>query len=510
MKRIIQLLCILVVILNTSIFSSGAVFGAADSDEADTIEIMNTKSSKKIDLIPQYDKMSGRYGYVNAKGKWMIEPIFMDAKPFSHGLAVALEDSAAPKYGYIDSSGEFVIKPQYMSAYDFIEKMAIVTDNNRNVQVIDLKGKVVSKSKYYLVSIVEQNFRAIISDKPPHEGYKNIKYGVITSSGKIVKPQFEEYVTSPMVCFFNKNGTENLEDRAYHYISSKGSVIELPGQIESISENIGLIEYTSSKGYKNYAYITTEGKLYDRYGDYTFVYAKEFSEGFAAVCINTGKTPKDKSSDNWGFLKKDGSWLVEPNYTQADSFKDGVAPVKGESWWYITKDLDYFIEPFDNKKKLAEEKAYCAKKAKEIIKEIITPGMSDYEKVFSIYKYVTKTVRYDYENYETHNVPRVSYSAYGALKYNFAVCNGYALAMNLLLKQVGIETMIIVGPTKPDGVGHAWNLVKVGKNYYHLDATWDEDKSADKWNFFLKSDSYFRMRKEWNEKKYPAAPNDYK
>lgn len=246
MKRIIQLFCILVIILNTSIYSSRAVFGATDSNEAKAIETMNTKSSGKIDLTPQYDKMSGRYGYVNSKDKWMIEPIFMDAKPFSHGLAVALEDSTAPKYGYIDSSGAFVIKPQYMSAYDFIDKRAIVTDNNRNVQVIDLKGKVVSKSNYYLVSIVEQNFRAVISDKPPYEGHKNIKYGVVTASGKIVKPQFEEYTTSPMVCFYNKNGTENLEDRAYHYISSKGSIIKLPGQIRSVSENIGLIEYTNS------------------------------------------------------------------------------------------------------------------------------------------------------------------------------------------------------------------------------------------------------------------------
>lgn len=82
--------------------------------------------------------------------------------------------------------------------------------------------------------------------------------------------------------------------------------------------------------------------------------------------------------------------------------------------------------------------------------------------------------------------------------------------MDLLLKQAGIEAMIIVGPTKPDGVGHAWNLVKIGKSYYHLDATWDEGKSEDKWYYFLKSDAFYSKGREWDTKKYPTAPSNYK
>ena len=72
-------------------------------------------------------------------------------------------------------------------------------------------------------------------------------------------------------------------------------------------------------------------------------------------------------------------------------------------------------------------------------------------------------------------MPRSSYNAYGVLVLRDAVCMGYALAYDYLLEQVGIKTLYC----SSDALNHAWNIVRLGREYYNLDSTWDagEDES---------------------------------
>ena len=62
------------------------------------------------------------------------------------------------------------------------------------------------------------------------------------------------------------------------------------------------------------------------------------------------------------------------------------------------------------------------------------------------------------------------YTAYGALMGGNAVCQGYALAYNLLLNKVGMETEYVTSST----INHGWSLVKIGDTWYHVDVTWDD------------------------------------
>ena len=63
-----------------------------------------------------------------------------------------------------------------------------------------------------------------------------------------------------------------------------------------------------------------------------------------------------------------------------------------------------------------------------------------------------------------------------------AVCEGYARAMQYLLQKCGIECAEIVGHVVDDkgekGEAHAWNLLKIDGDYYHLDATWDNGSNT--------------------------------
>ncbi len=77
-----------------------------------------------------------------------------------------------------------------------------------------------------------------------------------------------------------------------------------------------------------------------------------------------------------------------------------------------------------------------------------------------------------------------AYSAYGALVEGKAVCEGYARAMQLLLKQCGIRSTLVIGESVKSGEQHMWNLVSINGKEYHLDATWNDSEDRIRHNYF--------------------------
>src|SRR5579862_394911 len=79
-------------------FSSIQRAPAADAD---------SQPGWKLDLFPV--DVKGKWGYIDEKGKIVIEPTFESAANFTEGLAAV---KANGKYGYIDRTGKFVIQPE--------------------------------------------------------------------------------------------------------------------------------------------------------------------------------------------------------------------------------------------------------------------------------------------------------------------------------------------------------------------------------------------------------------
>ena len=119
-------------------------------------------------------------------------------------------------------------------------------------------------------------------------------------------------------------------------------------------------------------------------------------------------------------------------------------------------------------------------KAKEIVKEIIKDGMSDYEKEEAINEYLCSNGSYNDEIMQYINDDGTiddaadekfmnSFTPYGILVENVGVCESYSEAFLLLAKEAGMEVVIVTG--RLDGVNHEWNRVKLDGQWYSMDVT---------------------------------------
>ena len=60
--------------------------------------------------------INGKWGFVDASGKQVIEPEYEDARSFANGVAAVKKNG---KWGYIDKNNEMVIENIFSDARDF-------------------------------------------------------------------------------------------------------------------------------------------------------------------------------------------------------------------------------------------------------------------------------------------------------------------------------------------------------------------------------------------------------
>ncbi|MFX3632219.1 MAG: transglutaminase domain-containing protein [Candidatus Pristimantibacillus sp.] len=137
---------------------------------------------------------------------------------------------------------------------------------------------------------------------------------------------------------------------------------------------------------------------------------------------------------------------------------------------------------------------------------IIKPEMNDHEKVKVIHDWIVTKLEYDQS--------LSKYTAYEGLLTGEAVCQGYSLLGYKMLKEAGITVRIAEGTVNTGD--HAWNMVKLGDYWYHLDLTWDDPVSQEQskqsrpisYRYYLKTDKQLRVDHNW-VKSYPTADRTY-
>ena len=121
--------------------------------------------------------------------------------------------------------------------------------------------------------------------------------------------------------------------------------------------------------------------------------------------------------------------------------------------------------------------------------KVVDEDMYDAEIALVLHDYLALNTKYDEAYLSGAEVSPVSYSSYGALVNQVAVCQGYSLAYIDLLKRCNIEAHYV----SSEAMNHGWVQVKIEDEWYHVDVTWDDPYPDTPGNvnhqYFLKSDS---------------------
>ena len=126
-----------------------------------------------------------------------------------------------------------------------------------------------------------------------------------------------------------------------------------------------------------------------------------------------------------------------------------------------------------------EQEEQLRTKVASVVRSLNLTGKTDYEKVRLIYQWICNHVTYDYAHLYDE-ADQMKYTAYNAAIKGTAVCSGYAQLFYRMALSAGLEARIQINDS------HAWNLVKLGGQYYYCDTTWDSGLPESQYQYFLK------------------------
>lgn len=131
---------------------------------------------------------------------------------------------------------------------------------------------------------------------------------------------------------------------------------------------------------------------------------------------------------------------------------------------YVEMIPEYMFE----KKKIKEMKLALEARINRLVQQ--AKNLTPEEKEKYIHDFICSNVRYDKLK------KQYSHEIIGPLQQGVGVCEGIAKTVKILCDRMGIECVIAISQANPErGIRyrHAWNVIKLKKNWYHLDATFD-------------------------------------
>ncbi|HFI0143801.1 TPA: transglutaminase domain-containing protein [Streptococcus suis] len=105
------------------------------------------------------------------------------------------------------------------------------------------------------------------------------------------------------------------------------------------------------------------------------------------------------------------------------------------------------------------------------------PKGSDYEIVKFFYETIIKQTDYDVEALSNDSLSWKEQGITSVLLEKKSVCAGYSRTFQYLCKLAGIHCIYVSGMANSEQggqIGHAWNLVQIGGQYYGIDTTWGD------------------------------------
>lgn len=197
---------------------------------------------------------------------------------------------------------------------------------------------------------------------------------------------------------------------------------------------------------------------------------------------------------------------VEGDYIRWNYVTGALSRIKSNGIYYYTLNMSYYTT--------AAQEMELSVKLEKVMKELELDGLTDYQKVYSIYDYICRNVKYD-EEHSYDNTYSLQYTTYAALVNGESAVQGYVTLFYRMCLMAGIDARCIFN------TNYAWNIVCIDGKYYNVDAAWDArvwGAGRADYSYFLKCNANFSEKQhirgekydtvEFN-KAYPMSETDY-
>ena len=261
--------------------------------------------SKGNALIPAQNDYK-KYGYINTKGQWVIQPQFNWAANFANGLAAVETERSitGDSYAYINTQGQIVIPTgPYYNIHDFADNGLATAQINEGSDVvfIDKQGNIMTTVRDSRGAKVFGNNGLVPLEAEDKNCQKKLWGYADTSGNFVIPPQFEDAEA----------------------FASNGLAVAQPFD----TKNCGKYIYATSsiKGY-----IDSRGQ---------WVIPPQYEKAFAFLDNGLAAV---KYNDKWGMIDRQGNWVLAPTITNNEIHNINVFSTNGLLTGHIDKEWASF------------------------------------------------------------------------------------------------------------------------------------------------------------------------
>ena len=169
---------------------------------------------------------------------------------------------------------------------------------------------------------------------------------------------------------------------------------------------------------------------------------------------------------------------------------------------YIIKSTEKISDAYKSgdRSGLTDKEKETLDMAEKVIKEVVKPEMSDYEKEKAIYEWMCSHLANDSGMMSVIPTGMGDVdNPYGVLKYHNAVCVGYATTFRLFMHMLDIQCKVVHNLD----CYHSWDLVNLDGHWYHTDIY--SDVGNGNYSNFNLNDEMMATGQCWDRQIFPAA-----
>ncbi|MFN3402735.1 MAG: WG repeat-containing protein [Cytophagaceae bacterium] len=315
----------------------------------------------------------GKWGMVNNQGTTIVVPLYDFIGKFNNSVALISNEE---KWGIINKSGKVIHPCNAQKIIITKEKAEVYNDLERIVYQFDQKGNVTDKMEFKKIKTLLVNSREQqISDTSnrlfkTEAGNLNLaqetgwyqrggKWGLKDENGNIkIPPMINEVVVYPeynltLVTMFSRSKTGMIP--FYGLVDNyTRKFIYRPACLNLAIDDFRNANVARIKLPKGPALLSREGKVINQYVDrgngknkpMLFGAIGDFSEGKARINIggsNENNQFRSVKGGLWGYIDRDGNFIIEPKYVSAGDFRKDRAIVSTTRGYGLINTKDEFI-----------------------------------------------------------------------------------------------------------------------------------------------------------------------